>query len=208
MHAARPRRKWGGAVSGGLAEEKNALRKQLMASRAASFSAAQSDGKVVQANEHLLGLLAHQYRAELSGVILSGYMAMRSEIDPAPAMAAHAGPVCVPVVTGAKQPLEFHRWSVDCDMVPGAFKALIPAQRDPLIPQALIVPMLAFDRQGYRLGYGGGFYDRTLAQLRMQGPVFAIGFAFAEQFCNELPREATDQPLDAIVTPDGVFWPE
>ena len=67
----------------------------------------------------------------------------------------------------------------------------------------LIVPLLAFDARGYRLGYGGGFYDRTLEGLRAQGPVTAIGFAFAAQEVAEVPIEATDQRLDVIVTEAG-----
>jgi 5-formyltetrahydrofolate cyclo-ligase len=63
--------------------------------------------------------------------------------------------------------------------------------------------MLAFDRRGYRLGYGGGFYDRTLAALRATGPVTAIGFAFAAQEVPEVPSDATDARLDAIVTEAG-----
>jgi 5-formyltetrahydrofolate cyclo-ligase len=68
----------------------------------------------------------------------------------------------------------------------------------------LIVPMLAWDRRGYRLGYGGGFYDRTLEGLRAKGPVLAIGFAFAAQEVEAVPTEPTDQRLDAVVTEKGV----
>jgi len=66
------------------------------------------------------------------------------------------------------------------------------------------VPLLAFDRAGYRLGYGGGFYDRTLAGLRAAGPVVAVGFAYAAQEVAAVPREATDARLDAVVTERGV----
>jgi 5-formyltetrahydrofolate cyclo-ligase len=66
------------------------------------------------------------------------------------------------------------------------------------------VPLLAFDARGYRLGYGGGFYDRTLEGLRARGPVLAIGFAFAAQEVAEVPIDATDQRLDMIVTDAGV----
>ena len=72
-------------------------------------------------------------------------------------------------------------------------------------PEILIVPLVAFDRQGGRLGYGGGFYDRTLEGLRAKGPVLAIGFAYAAQETEALPLEPTDQPLDMIVTESGVL---
>ncbi len=89
-------------------------------------------------------------------------------------------------------------------MVAGEFGALIPAVGDWIIPQVVIVPLVGFDARGYRLGYGGGFYDRTLEGLRATGPVVAIGFAFAAQEMAEVPIEATDQRLDMIVTEQGV----
>ena len=69
----------------------------------------------------------------------------------------------------------------------------------------LLVPLLAFDRKGYRLGYGGGYYDRTLAMLQEKGPVLAIGIAYAAQQVESVPREATDQRLDWIVTEEGAI---
>jgi 5-formyltetrahydrofolate cyclo-ligase len=145
------------------------------------------------------------YLAGHAGRALSGYMPMRTEIDPLPAMAAHQGLVGVPVIMGKGQPLRFREWSPGARMVEGAFKALIPEEGAWIEPQVLIVPLLAFDRRGYRLGYGGGFYDRTLEGLRAKGPVFAVGFAFAAQELDKVPTEPTDQRLDAIVTEKGVI---
>lgn len=132
---------------------------------------------------------------------------MRTEIDCLPAMAAHKGPVGVPVIPGADQPLIFRRWRPGAAMVPGAFGALIPEAGDVVEPEVLIVPLLAFDRRGYRLGYGGGFYDRTLERLRAMRPVLAIGFAFSMQEIETVPTEPTDQKLDLIVTEREVFTP-
>jgi 5-formyltetrahydrofolate cyclo-ligase len=155
---------------------------------------------------HLARLLAgHRGRP------LAGYMAMRSEIDPTPAMAEAAahGPVCVPVITGRGEALRFRRWQPGTAMVEGGFGALIPAQGDWIVPQILIVPLVAFSGAGGRLGYGGGFYDRTLEGLRAAGgPVLAIGFAWAAQQDDALPLEPTDQPLDLIVTEKGVMMPD
>jgi len=137
---------------------------------------------------------------------LSGYMAMRTEIDPLPAMAAHPGPVAVPIIMAKATPLKFREWSPGCAMVPGEFGAFIPAEGAWIEPEVLIVPLLAFDARGYRLGYGGGFYDRTLQMLRSKRPTLAIGFAFAAQEVAEVPIDATDQKLDAIVTETGVTW--
>lgn len=141
------------------------------------------------------------------GVPLSGYMAMRTEIDPTAAMAEAAahGPVCVPVIIGKGQPLKFRAWEPDCEMIAGEFGAQVPASGDWITPEILIVPLVAFSRAGGRLGYGGGFYDRTLEGLRAQRGTLAIGFAYADQEDDNLPLEPTDQPLDLIVTERGVI---
>ncbi|MFM2354302.1 MAG: hypothetical protein RLZZ528_38 [Pseudomonadota bacterium] len=151
---------------------------------------------------HLAGVLAGY-----AGKRLSGYMPMRTEIDCLPAMAAHRGPVGVPVIVAKGQRLMFREWSPEAEMEMGAFGALIPAAGDWIEPEVLIVPLLAFDRRGFRLGYGGGFYDRTIEAVRAKGPVTAIGFAFAAQEVDEVPTEPTDQRLDLIVTEQGVIRP-
>jgi hypothetical protein len=93
-----------------------------------------------QAAELLADWLAGQ-----GGRVLAGYMPMRTEIDPLPAMAAHRGPVGVPVIPGPAMPLKFREWTPGCALVPGAFGALIPAEGAWLEPEVLIVPLLAFD---------------------------------------------------------------
>jgi 5-formyltetrahydrofolate cyclo-ligase len=84
---------------------------------------------------------------------------------------------------------------------------MIPEAGDWMIPQIVIVPLVAFDRRGGRLGYGGGFYDRTLEMLRAAQPTMAIGFAYEAQEDANLPLEPTDQPLDLIVTERGIITP-
>jgi 5-formyltetrahydrofolate cyclo-ligase len=176
-------------------DRKAAARKAAFAARRVAFQAGQG-----QAAELLADYLGGQ-----GGKVLSGYMPMRTEINPLPAMAAHQGPVCVPVVAGPGLPLRFREWTPGCAMVAGDFGALIPAEGAWLEPDVLIVPLLAFDRRGFRLGYGGGFYDRTLERLRARQPAFALGFAFAAQEMAEVPAEPTDQPLDAVLTENGLI---
>ncbi len=141
------------------------------------------------------------------GVPLSGFMAIRTEIDPLPAMeeAAAHGPVAVPVIQRLGLPLKFSRWEPGCALKPGPFGAMVPAVADYFEPEILIVPLVAFDRQGGRLGYGGGFYDRTLELLRSKRPTLAIGFAYGAQEAEYLPLEPTDQPLDMVVTEKEVI---
>jgi 5-formyltetrahydrofolate cyclo-ligase len=151
---------------------------------------------------HLSAVLAG-YR----GVPLAGYMPIRSEINPLPAMAEAAahGPVGVPVIEAAATPLRFARWEPEMAMVSGPFGARIPENPEFFEPEILIVPLVAFDARGGRLGYGGGFYDRTLEQLRKARATLAIGFAYAAQEASDLPLEPTDQPLDLIVTETRVI---
>lgn len=143
------------------------------------------------------------------GVPLAGYMPIRTEIDPRPAMAEAAahGPVAVPVIEAAGKPLFFSRWTPDGPLRDGPFGARVPEVDDFLEPEILIVPLVAFDTSGGRLGYGGGFYDRTLERLRARGPVLAIGFAYDAQEAETLPLEETDQPLDMIVTDRRIITP-
>lgn len=177
-----------------LAQVKAAARKAAFAARKEAFARGQG-----QAAEILADFLeAHRDRP------MAGYMAMRTEIDPLPAMAAHAGPVGVPVILGAGQALKFREWTPGCALVPGEFGAAIPAEGAWVEPEVVIVPMVAFDARGYRLGYGGGFYDRTLEALRARRPTLAVGFAFAAQEMDEVPIEPTDQRLDAVVTENGL----
>lgn len=137
--------------------------------------------------------------------IVSGYRPIFSELDPTPLMRALHGRgvrLCVPVIAGAGQALVFRRWTPDSRMAKGAFGAEIPVDEPEATPTLLIAPMLAFDRALQRLGYGGGFYDRTLEALRARGGARAYGYAYAEQETASVPVEATDQRLDGIVTPE------
>lgn len=185
--------------------DKSAARRIAFAARKAAFDAPDRAARNRAACDNLCALLQSRYGDHLGRITLSGYMPIRTEIDPLSAMVSHPGPVCVPVIADKDRPLEFHTWHPGCAMVSGAFGAAVPASPDRVEPDALIVPLLAFDRRGYRLGYGGGFYDRTLAQLQARGPRLAIGLAFAAQQVTEVPVEPTDMPLDAVVTENDII---
>ncbi|RPE72060.1 5-formyltetrahydrofolate cyclo-ligase [Pacificibacter maritimus] len=141
------------------------------------------------------------------GKVIAGYMPIRSEINPLPCMQnlTEHGPVAVPVVEANAAPLRFDLWTSQTEMVEGAFGAAVPKHSSPVTPDVVIVPLVAFNRAGHRLGYGGGFYDRTLAKLRKSQDVFAVGFAYAGQEMSDFPVSHFDAPLDAIVTETEVF---
>lgn len=179
-----------------MSDIKALARKLAFGARRTAFAAGQG-----QAAELLADLLSVHH-----GKALAGYMPMRTEIDPLRAMSAHQGPVGVPVILAAATPLRFREWGPGALMVPGEFGAAIPVEGAWVEPEMLIVPLLAFDARGYRLGYGGGFYDRTLQDLRARHTTLAIGFAFAAQEVDEVPIDGFDQRLDAVVTEEGVRW--
>ncbi|OCX62301.1 5-formyltetrahydrofolate cyclo-ligase [Thioclava sp. SK-1] len=183
-----------------LAEDKGQARKAALGARKVAHRNTESGTAACAA---LLAALRPYF-----GQVLAGYMPIRSEIDPRPAMIAFDGPTCVPVVDAPEQPLSFRHWHAQAPMIPGAFGAAIPVDPAPIVPQVLIVPLVAFTRGGLRLGYGGGFYDRTLQKLRAAAaPVTAIGFAYGAQELPDLPQEPTDQPLDMIITECGIIYP-
>jgi 5-formyltetrahydrofolate cyclo-ligase len=203
---------------GDLAAAKARARRAAAAVRAEIHAGADRPDREACAQGHLARWLAGQGSQgqgsqakgsqALGGAALSGYLPIRSEIDPLPVMAAHQGPVGVPVIDGPGMPLRFRVWTPDGVLVPGPFGAQVPETGADLVPQVLIVPLLAWDARGYRLGYGGGFYDRTLAGLRARlrdlGPVIAVGFAFAGQEIAQVPTDGFDQRLDLIATEEGV----
>ncbi|WP_116132188.1 5-formyltetrahydrofolate cyclo-ligase [Tropicimonas sp. IMCC34043] len=146
------------------------------------------------------------FLAGLSGRIVAGYLPIRSEADPLPAMRALAGAnrIAVPVIEGRGRPLMFHEWTPDAPLQPGPFGVQVPVSGQLVTPEIVIVPLIAFDGRCHRLGYGGGYYDRTIAALRRGGTTVALGFGYAEQEVAALPDEPTDQSLDLVVTEAGV----
>jgi len=139
-----------------------------------------------------------------AGCPVSAYWPMGTEIDPRPLIEALFGrghTIGLPVTVGRGTALVFRSWVPGLALVSGGFGTQIPGPAQPaLVPEVLLVPLLAFDRCGFRLGYGGGFYDRTLAALRAAGPVRALGLAYAGQEVTKVPRDTHDQGLDWIVT--------
>ncbi|SFJ53224.1 5-formyltetrahydrofolate cyclo-ligase [Jannaschia pohangensis] len=140
----------------------------------------------------------------LRGKTIAGYLPIGSEADPRGAMRVLCADnrICVPVVTGRGAPLRFRDWTPGCAVAPGDFGVMVPTEGGWRMPDVVIVPLVGFDGRGNRLGYGGGFYDRTLAGLT---DTLIVGFALDAQRLPDLPVEPTDVALPWIVTESGVF---
>ena len=139
------------------------------------------------------------------GAIIAGYWPMGEEMDPRPlmlALAAGGHVLALPVTPPRGQPLAFHAWAPGAALRPGPMGTSEPVAGEELRPDVLLVPLLAFDRAGRRLGYGGGYYDRTLAALPGAKP---IGIAYAGQEMPEVPAGPQDMRLPLIATEDSVI---
>jgi len=139
--------------------------------------------------------------------IVSGFLPIGEETDPAPLMARLAGEgyrLALPVMQGKGQPLLFRSWMPGDELAEVTWGIREPLASHPAVePDVVLGPLLAFDARGYRLGYGGGFYDRTLARLRAMKTVVSIGIAYDEQKVDAVPHLDYDERLDWVLTPSG-----
>ena len=110
----------------------------------------------------------------------------------------------LPVVVEKSRPLEFRRWEHGTPMQPGIWNIPVPASSEVVVPDILLVPLVGFDAQGYRLGYGGGYYDRTIATMPRRPLAIGIGYAF--QQLPTIHPQPFDHAMDAIVTENGIRW--
>ena len=184
-------------------EDKSRLRARARERRAAASQ---------QAPARAGDLLADNFVAAMAdfGVaagVVSGYWPIADEIDVRPLMARllDLGFDCaLPVVTGPGRPLDFRRWRPGQVLLDGPFGTRHPEEREPeLRPDIVLAPLLAFDDLGTRLGWGGGYYDRTFEALRKHGPVLAVGVAFAAQRVDAVPHAPNDRRLDWVVTEEN-----
>ena len=180
-----------------LSEAKAAARKSARLQRAGLVSAAAPQ------------LLADALLAKCpppTGAIIAGYWPMGEEMDPRPlmlALASRGHALALPVTPPRGQPLTFRAWAPGAALRAGPMGTSEPFAGDELRPDILLVPLLAFDRVGRRLGYGGGYYDRTLAALP---GAKAIGIAYAGQEMAEVPAGPQDFRLPLIATEAGVIF--
>ncbi len=179
---------------------RKATRERLIADRLAVPAAAR------QAHAASVGAALRRLLSGLPHGILGFYWPFKGEFDPRPlvtALAADGWRLALPVVVGKAEPLLFRPWSPDVPMTAGVWGIPIPAGGDPVQPDLLLVPTVGFDRQCYRLGYGGGFYDRTLAAAAQRPATIGIGHASGA--LETVYPQPHDIPLDQVVTEAGVM---
>ena len=180
-----------------LSDKKAELRREAMARRdALPPEARQAAAEAIAARKFPLAIAP--------GVIVSGFMPLKSEINPLPLMRKLAGQgarLALPVVAGRGKPLMMREWVFGEPLVAGVWGIREPQPEAAVVdPDILLVPLLAFDRAGHRIGYGAGYYDLTLTQLRARNPVIAVGLAFAGQEVAAIPATPRDARLDLVLT--------
>ena len=142
--------------------------------------------------------------------IIAGYWPLGDELDCRPALEALAqagATVALPVAAGQGHALVFRQWRPGDPLERGPFGTMHPGSKAAVVdPETLLVPLLAFDLAGHRLGYGAGYYDRTISALRAVRKITAIGLAYDVQRVDTVHADAHDQPLDGVITANGVLW--
>ena len=182
-----------------IEEAKAALRLKARSGRAAILNSLRADAAK--------SVAAHFFKSVplQPSHIVAGYWRIKDEMDCQPILIGLMDtfqPVCLPVVLGDEQPLELRLWEQGTPLYEAGFGTLAPSELAPQVePDVIIMPLLGFDKRGTRLGYGGGYYDRTLAQLSRKPRL--VGIAFAAQELEDIPREPHDVPLDIVITEHG-----
>ena len=187
-------------IDADIDEAKATLRVRAHAQRQSAAKAAGGEAAATAAEHFFETVSLH------AEDVVAAYWPIRDELDCRPILARmmdNGQRVCLPAVLGDDQLLELRLWEQDAPLYPSGFGTLAPIETAPVLdPNVIIVPLLAFDAFGTRLGYGKGHYDRTIAAIGKRPRV--IGFAYAGQEMERLPRAEHDVPLDAVVTEQGV----
>ncbi len=187
-----------------LTESKAALRAKALARRAlvTPAEAAAFAKRIVEIGAGL----AAEHHAES----VSGFWPIKDEVSTLPLLEALARQnivTALPVMAGRDQPLTFRAWKPGEPLAEAKMKIMEPPQSAPeVLPDLLFVPLAGFDRQGGRLGYGAGYYDRSLAKLRALKKILAVGVGFGVQELQDLPQEPHDEPLDYVLTERNLIF--
>lgn len=186
-------------------EDKKRLRKQAAMMRKQAFDA-MPDAPLQIA--HYAPILQARYAPK----IVAAFWPIRTEIDPIPlqtALCQLGATSCLPVTPEEGKPLTFHHWEIGTPLADGPYHTKEPFGDTPIvIPDLILAPLLAFDAGCWRLGYGGGFYDRTIAALEAAGhQPHLVGIAFDESKVSQVPTGPFDKALSAVLTPSGLKLP-
>jgi 5-formyltetrahydrofolate cyclo-ligase len=180
--------------------------RETAAEKRLTLAAANPDAAIRLAH-HAKGLITR-----LGAGVYAGYMPIRSELSPLlllHELASLGAKIALPLTPSVGNPLTFHQWCEGDALTDGRYGTLEPEPASLILrPDVILVPLLAFDLGCWRLGYGGGYYDRTLADLRQcGGGVCAIGIAYEGQRLDKIPVDAHDMPLDMVLCPSGLVFP-
>lgn len=189
-------------------DAKKALRKELLALRNALPDR--------QHRSELLQQVMRVWLLQREDTVIGAYWPIKGEFDPLPALhrwkedgelldQPQPRRIALPVINKAHKTMTFHIWYPGCEMEEDAYGIPKPKDTEMVSPTLLFVPCVGYSAGGYRLGYGGGFYDRTLASL--QPKPFTVGLGFTQGFVDDLEPEPHDIPLNAILNDHGVVWP-
>jgi 5-formyltetrahydrofolate cyclo-ligase len=151
-----------------------------------------------------------------SDTVIGAYWPIKGEFDPLPALhrwkedgelqgQSEPRRIGLPVVNKLHKTLTFHVWYPGCPMEEDAYGIPKPKDTELIVPTLLFVPCVGYSAGGYRLGYGGGFYDRTLATI--QPKPYTVGLGYTQGYTDDFEPEPHDVPLDAILNDNGVVWP-
>jgi 5-formyltetrahydrofolate cyclo-ligase len=180
-----------------ISEQKSALRQAAVARRdALPAEERQRAAETIAARAFPLSITP--------GVVVSGFMPLKSEINPLPLLQELAGQgarLALPAIAGRGKPLIMREWQFGAPLDRGQWGIREPTVHAPEVdPDILLVPLLAFDRAGHRIGYGAGYYDMTIAGLRLRKAATAVGIAFAAQEIPAVPATPRDARLDLVLT--------
>ena len=188
------------------ADVKAALRRQAAAQRQNEARAHPGAAEQLAAHSQLL-------IDSFGAGVYAAYMPIRSEISPLPlikALQMAGNQTAMPITPAEGQPLSFRIWMIGDPLEDGPYGTRQPVATEPaVVPDVILAPLLAFDGAGWRLGYGGGFYDRTIAAMTTPShKVRVIGLAYDGQKLDKVPIGPYDMPLDAVLCPSGLHRPQ
>jgi 5-formyltetrahydrofolate cyclo-ligase len=183
-------------MSDTLSELKSVIRKDALLRRDALPAAERA-----KAAEAIAG---RAFPLDVKGAIVSGFMPLKTEINPLPLMrrlAERGAQLALPAIDARGKPLIMRAFALGDDLASGQWSIREPkADAGEVAPDILLVPLLAFDRTGHRIGYGAGYYDMTIAKLRAMKRIVAVGIAFAAQEIEQVPVTPRDARLDLVLT--------